>query len=120
MKDPIYREPSISVLLLQTQEYDRRTGPTRSGIKMDTNKTFTRINMKPSSVTILGASDNGSSLTKLFHYSALAQIQRRPACANYYIVPQYMVGNPRLIHAGVFVRLEVDESRIGKRIDCYG
>jgi hypothetical protein len=79
MKDPTCREPGISVLPQQTRNYSRRTGPTRSGIKMDTNDTLTRINMKPSSVTIFGASHNGSSLTKPFHYSALVHIQERPA-----------------------------------------
>jgi hypothetical protein len=75
-KDPRIETRAISSFLYREEPKKARgnTGPTRSGIKSDTKRTLMRINMKPSSVTIFGASHNGRSWTKPFHYLGISSL----------------------------------------------
>lgn len=46
----------------------RRTGPTRSGMNIETKTTLIKMKKKPSRVTKFGAIHSGSSFTQVFHY----------------------------------------------------
>ena len=98
-----------------------RTGPTKSGMKITKSATLPSIKKKPSSVTIFGASHNGSSLTKLSHCVFATLISWGRACGGQdrrgagvevgaYVWFQYVFGDGRLVDGGIFVRLEVNES----------
>ena len=52
----------------------KRTGPTKSGMKISRHITFDRMKKNPNSVTIFGASHNGNSSTNAFHYILLSNL----------------------------------------------
>ena len=76
--------------------------------------------MNPSSVTMLGASHNGSSSTKAFHYQISAlfhlfttPLLRVPAVSSgveeTYIMLQYILRNQTLVHARIFITLQMHQ-----------
>lgn len=84
------------------------------------------MNMKPISVTIFGASHSGMSLTNAFHYSSFSQsldlmteIFLRDGRATY-VVPQHIMRQVRLVHARVFVGLQMLQRLVRQTIvDCF-
>lgn len=54
----------------------RHTGPTKSGMKISKSITLARMQKKPRRVTMLGASHNGRSSTKPFHW-VIDQLNRK-------------------------------------------
>ncbi len=90
----------------------RPTGPTKSGMKSSRSITLARMQKKPRSVTMFGASHNGRSLTKPFHYVTL-QLSRNKAEMQWsraYIVFENVPRDQGFVDARVFVRLKMDES----------
>lgn len=113
---PIKQTKSVSLYPCIALDWRKPTCPRRLGSYTSRRATLPKMKKKPSSVTILGASHIGSSLTKPFHYQlseCILLLRSLRKCA--YIMSEYVVWNVWFVDGRVLVRLEVDQGILGER-----
>jgi hypothetical protein len=97
----------------------KRTGPTKSGMNITRKATFVRIKQNPISVTIFGASHNGSSSTKPFHYNTRQDVSPLHMFSmDAYVVLEDIVRNKGFVDARVLVGPQMDKGLLRHALVC--